>query len=146
MTGLGALNMLDSYRRRAYYARFYQASSSGDVRQPTGSAIRKTTPFCARQSLRLRPRCSGAATWQVSYREAYGLHIKLRNPVQPREPAAGRELGHARKITLGLARIKAGLCRTKLVLGNLSARRGLGLPAPEYVEAMWMMLQRDYAG
>ena len=140
VTGLGALNMLDSYRRRAYYARFYQASSSEMFgNQPAPQS--ETTPFapvspyaCAKVF---------AHNVAVSYREAYGLHISCGILFNHESPRRGENFV-TRKITLGLARIKAGL-QDKLVLGNLSARRDWGY-APEYVEAMWMMLQRDTPG
>ena len=140
VTGLGALNMLDSYRRHAKHARFYQASSSEMFgNQPAPQS--ETTPFspvspyaCAKVF---------AHNTAVSYREAYGLHISCGILFNHESPRRGENFV-TRKITLGLARIKAGL-QDKLVLGNLSARRDWGY-APEYVEAMWMMLQRDAPG
>ena len=140
VTGLGALNILDSYRRHAKHARFYQASSSEMFgNQPAPQS--ETTPFapvspyaCAKVF---------AHNVAVSYREAYGLHINCGILFNHESPRRGENFV-TRKITLGLARIKAGL-QDKLVLGNLSARRDWGY-APEYVEAMWMMLQRDTPG
>ena len=140
VTGLGALNMLDSYRRHAKHARFYQASSSEMFgNQPAPQS--ELTPFapvspyaCAKVF---------AHNTAVSYREAYGLHISCGILFNHESPRRGENFV-TRKITLGLARIKAGL-QDKLVLGNLSARRDWGY-APEYVEAMWMMLQRDTPG
>ena len=106
VTGLGALNMLDSYRRHAYYARFYQASSSEMFgNQPAPQS--ETTPFapvspyaCAKVF---------AHNTAVSYREAYGLHISCGILFNHESPRRGENFV-TRKITLGLARIKAA-CR-----------------------------------
>ena len=140
VTGLGALNMLDSYRKHAPKARFYQASSSEMFgNQPAPQS--ETTPFapvspyaCAKVF---------AHNTAVSYREASGRHISCGILFNHESPRRGENFV-TRKITKGLARIKAGL-QEKLVLGNISAQRDWGY-APEYVEAMWMMLQRDSPG
>lgn len=140
VTGLGALNMLDSYRRHAKHARFYQASSSemfGNQPAPQSETtpLAPVSPYACAKVF--------AHNTAVSYREAYGLHISCGILFNHESPRRGENFV-TRKITLGLARIKAGL-QEKLVLGNLSARRDWGY-APEYVEAMWMMLQRDTPG
>jgi GDPmannose 4,6-dehydratase len=140
VTGLGALNMLDSYRRHAKHARFYQASSSEMFgNQPAPQS--ETTPFAP-----VSPYAAAkvlAHNSAVLYREGYGLHVSCGILFNHESPRRGENFV-TRKITLGLARIKAGL-QDKLVLGNLSARRDWGY-APEYVEAMWLMLQRDTPG
>lgn len=118
--------------------RFYQASSSemfGKVQEVQQS---ETTPF--------RPRSPYAcakvmAHWlTVNYREAYGLFACCGILFNHESPRRGENFV-TRKITIGAARIKAGL-QGKLALGNVDARRDWGY-APEYVEAMWLMLQQD---
>lgn len=139
-TGIGALNVFEAVRRFAPKARVYQASSSemfGNAPAPQSEA----TPFapvspygCAKLFAHNMARV---------YREAYGLHISCGILFNHESPRRGEQFV-TRKICKGLARIKAGL-QDKLVLGNLAARRDWGY-APEYVEAMWLMLQRDTPG
>ena len=84
-----------------------------------------------------------AAYWYaVNYREAYGLFICNGILFNHESPRRG-ETFVTRKVTRAVARIKAGL-QEKLYLGNLDARRDWGY-APEFVEAMWLMLQHDRA-
>ncbi len=137
VTGLGATRILEATRRSGIQTRFYQASSSemfGDAPPPQSEA----SPF--------RPRSPYAiakvyAFWMAAnYREAYDMFTVngiLFNHESPRR--GGTFL--SRKVTRGVARIKAGL-QQKLYLGNLDARRDYGY-TPEYVEVMWKMLQQD---
>jgi len=84
------------------------------------------------------------AYWMaVNYREAYGLFVCNGILFNHESPRRG-ETFVTRKITRALARIEAGL-QKKLYLGNLEAKRDWGY-APEYVEAMWLMLQRNAPG
>jgi GDPmannose 4,6-dehydratase len=76
----------------------------------------------------------------VNYRESYDLHASNGILFNHESPRRG-ETFVTRKITRAVARIKAGV-QKKLYLGNLDAKRDWGY-APEYVEAMWMMLQQD---
>jgi len=76
----------------------------------------------------------------VNYREAYGLHATNGILFNHEGPRRG-ETFVSRKITRAVARIRAGL-QDVLYLGNLDARRDWGY-APDYVEAMWLMLQQD---
>jgi GDPmannose 4,6-dehydratase len=76
----------------------------------------------------------------VNYREAYGIHACNGILFNHESPRRG-ETFVTRKITRAVARIEAGM-QKKLFLGNLEARRDWGY-APEYVEAMWRMLQQD---
>lgn len=134
-TGCGTLNVLEAMRYCSSRARLYQASSSemfGNQPEPQS----ETTPFepaspyaCAKVF---------AHQMAVAYREAYGLHICCGILFNHESPRRGENFV-TRKITLACARIKAGL-QDKLVLGNIDARRDWGY-APEYVEAMWSMLQ-----
>lgn len=136
---LGTLNFLEAIRQRDLATRFYQASTSelyGKVQEIPQS---ETTPFYPRSPY-------GVAKlygfWIVkNYREAYGLHASNGILFNHESPRRGESFV-TRKITLAAARIKLGL-QDKLVLGNLDAKRDWGY-APEYVEAMWRMLQLDH--
>ena len=94
----------------------------------------------------MRPRSPYAAAklyayWMVrNYREAYGLFAVNGILFNHESPRRG-ETFVTRKITRAVARIKLGL-QEKLYLGNLEARRDWGY-APDYVEAMWLMLQQE---
>jgi len=76
----------------------------------------------------------------VNYRESYGLHASNGILFNHESPRRG-ETFVTRKITRAVARIKAGL-QKKLYLGNLDAKRDWGF-APDYVEAMWLMMQQE---
>ena len=137
ITGLGTTRLLEALRRSGIKARFYQAGSSemyGDAPAPQHEG----TPF--------RPRSPYAATkvyahWMtVGYREGYTLWACNGILFNHESPRRG-ETFVTRKITMGLAAIKAGR-QQKLYLGNLDAKRDWGY-APEYVEGMWLMLQQD---
>jgi GDPmannose 4,6-dehydratase len=83
------------------------------------------------------------AFWQtVNYREAYGMHASNGILFNHESERRGRNFV-TRKITMSAGRIKVGL-QDKLYLGNLDAKRDWGY-APDYVEAMWRMLQQDNA-
>jgi GDPmannose 4,6-dehydratase len=137
VTGLGTIRLLDAVRRSGIKTKFYQASSSemfGDAPPPQN----EETPF--------RPRSPYAAAkvyayWMVrNYREGYRLFAVNGILFNHESPRRG-ETFVTRKITRGLARIKFGL-ENKIYLGNLEARRDWGY-APEFVEAMWLMLQQN---
>jgi GDPmannose 4,6-dehydratase len=138
VTGVGTARILEAMRHAAPKARFYQASSSemfGLIRE---TPQRETTPFYPRSPY-------GAAKvysyWMtVNYRESYGIHASNGILFNHESPRRG-ETFVTRKITRAAARIKAGL-QEKLYLGNLDAKRDWGY-APEYVEAMWLMLQQE---
>jgi GDPmannose 4,6-dehydratase len=137
VTALGVTRLLEAIRRSGIKTRFYQASSSelfGDSPPPQG----EETP--------MRPRSPYAAAklygyWMVrNYRAAYGLFAVNGILFNHESPRRG-ETFVTRKITRAVARIKFGL-QHKLYLGNLEARRDWGY-APDFVEAMWLMLQQD---
>jgi len=135
VTGLSTTRLLEGLRRSAVGARFYQASSSemfGTAPPPQN----EQTPF--------HPQSPYAAAkvyayWMTrGYREAYGMFAVNGILFNHESPRRG-ETFVTRKITLGLCRILAGRQKC-LYLGNLEAKRDWGY-APEFVEAMWQMLQ-----
>jgi len=139
ITGLGATRILEAIRRSRIKTRFYQASSSemfGDSPSPQN----EDTPF--------RPRSPYAASkvyayWTtVNYREAYNIFACNGILFNHESPRRG-ETFVTRKITQGLANIIAKN-QKKIFLGNLESRRDWGY-APEYVEAMWLLLQQKRA-
>jgi len=137
ITGLGTTRILEAVRKSGASCRFYQASTSelfGSAKPPQS----ETTPF--------EPRSPYAAAklyayWITrNYREGYGLYACNGILFNHESPRRG-ETFVTRKITRALAAIMAGTQKT-LYLGNLDSLRDWGY-APEYVEAMWMMLQQD---
>jgi GDPmannose 4,6-dehydratase len=135
VTGAGTLRILEAIREAGVTTRFYQASSSemfGSAPPPQSEA----TPFHPRSPYAV---AKVAAFWAtVNYREAYGLFATNGILFNHESPRRG-ETFVTRKVTRAVARIRAGL-QDKLYLGNLEARRDWGY-APDYVEAMWLMLQ-----
>jgi GDPmannose 4,6-dehydratase len=137
ITGAGTLRVLDAMRESGVKARFYQASSSemfGAAPPPQS----ESTPFHPRSPYGVAKVASYWAT--VNYREAYEIFAVNGILFNHESPRRG-ETFVTRKITRGVARIAAGL-QDKLYLGNLEAKRDWGY-APDYVEAMWLMLQAD---
>jgi GDPmannose 4,6-dehydratase len=136
--GMGTLRMLEAVRTADWPIRFYQASSSEMYGKVVRSPQDETTPFNPRSPYAIAKLFAHFLT--IDYREAYGLFAVngiLFNHESPRRGATFV----TRKITRGVAAIVAGKER-QLFLGNLDARRDWGY-APEYVEAMWLMLQQD---
>jgi GDPmannose 4,6-dehydratase len=138
VTAVGATRILEAVRKTAPKVRFYQASSSEMFGLIQETPQRETTKFYPRSPY-------GAAKvysyWMtVNYRESYGIHASNGILFNHESPRRG-ETFVTRKITRAVARIKAGV-QKRLFLGNLDARRDWGY-APEYVEAMWLMLQQD---
>jgi GDPmannose 4,6-dehydratase len=138
VTGLGTLRILDAIRETGVKTRFYQASSSEMYGMVRETPQKETTPFYPRSPYGV---AKIYAYWiTVNYREAYNLYACNGILFNHESPRRG-ETFVSRKISRGVARIKAGL-EKYLYLGNLEARRDWGY-APEYVEAMWLMLQQD---
>ena len=136
-TGMGTIRILEAIRASGVETRFYQAGSSemfGAAPPPHG----ETTPFYPRSPYGVAKVFAHWAT--VNYREAHGLFAVNGILMNHESPRRG-ETFVTRKITRAVARIRAGL-QEKLYLGNLDAKRDWGY-APEYVEAMWLMLQQD---
>ena len=138
VTAIGAVRILDAMRQVAPKARFYQASSSEMYGLVQAVPQNEQTPFYPRSPYAA---AKVYAHWiTVNYRESYGLHASSGILFNHESPRRG-ETFVTRKITRAIARIKAGL-QDKVYLGNLEAKRDWGY-APEYVEAMWRMLQQD---
>ena len=136
-TGLGSVKLLEALRTAGSMARFYQASSS-EMFGASPPPQNEHTPFYPRSPY-------GAAKvysyWMTkNYRESYGMFASNGILFNHESPRRG-ETFVTRKISKAVARIKAGV-QDELFLGNLDAERDWGY-APEYVQAMWAMLQAD---
>ena len=140
ITGLGAQRILEAIIETGIgkKVRYYQASSSEMFGQVQAVPQTETTPFHPRSPYGCAKVYAHHLT--VNYREGYGLFACNGILFNHESPRRGENFV-TRKITLAVARIKAGLQET-LQLGNLDARRDWGF-APEYVEGMWRMLQAD---
>jgi GDPmannose 4,6-dehydratase len=137
VTAGGTLRLLEAMREAGVNSRFYQASSS-EMFGAAPPPQKEDTPFHPRSPYAV---AKVAAYWAVvNYREAYGMFASNGILFNHEGPRRG-ETFVTRKITRALARIKHGL-QDKLYLGNLDAKRDWGY-APDYVEAMWRMLQHD---
>ena len=137
-TALGVTRLLDAIRIVDPSIRFYQASSSEMFGKAREVPQTEATPFHPRSPY-------GAAKvyghWiTVNYRESYGIFACSGILFNHESPRRGLEFV-THKITNGVARIKLGLSR-ELRLGNLDSRRDWGY-APDYVRAMWLMLQQE---
>lgn len=135
---LGTLNLLEAVRSNGYPVRVYSAGSSECFGDTGGVPAEETTPFRPRSPYGVG---KSAAFWEVAnYREAYklfactGLTFNHESPLRPQQFVT-------RKIISAASRIAKG-DKEKLRLGNLSVRRDWGW-APEYVCAMWLLLQQS---
>ncbi|MFJ2241038.1 GDP-mannose 4,6-dehydratase [Streptomyces sp. NPDC087859] len=137
VTGLSAIRLLEAVRASGIQTRLYQASSS-EMYGATPPPQNERTPFHPRSPYGCAKVFGYWTT--VNYREAYDMFAVNGILFNHESPRRG-ETFVTRKITRAVARIKAGL-QDRLYLGNLDAVRDWGY-APEYVEAMWRMLQRD---
>jgi GDPmannose 4,6-dehydratase len=133
----GTLNLLEALRFTGKATKLYNAGSSecfGD----TYVMADETTPFRPRSPYAV---AKAAAFWEVdNYREAYGLYacsgilFNHESPLRPVRFVTQKIISTANRIAAG--------SKEKLQLGNISIQRDWGW-APEYVEAMWLMLQHD---
>jgi GDPmannose 4,6-dehydratase len=133
----GTLRLLEAIRLTDLKCRFYQASSS-EMFGSTPPPQSETTAFHPRSPYACAKVFGHAIT--VNYRESYGLHASSGILFNHESPRRG-ETFVTRKITRAIAHIKLGL-QNKLYIGNMDARRDWGY-APDYVRAMWAMLQQD---
>lgn len=137
VTGIGTLRLLDAIRETGIKTKFYQASSSemfGLAKPPQNedTIFHPRSPYACAKVF---------GYWLTrNYREAYNLFAVNGILFNHESPRRGGTFV-SKKITLAVARIKAGL-QEKLYLGNLEAVRDWGY-APEYVDAMWRMMQLD---
>lgn len=134
----GTLNLLEAVRFLGRPIRIYSAGSSECFGDTGGRPADEATPFRPRSPYAV---AKATAYWQVAnYREAYGLFactgilFNHESPLRPQRFVT-------RKIIAAAARIASG-SKEKLRLGNLAVQRDWGW-APEYIEAMWLMLQRS---
>jgi GDPmannose 4,6-dehydratase len=137
-TGVGVTRLLEAMREVCPEARFYQASSSemfGKVREVPQT---ESTPFYPRSPYGVAKAYGHFIT--VNYRESYDLHATSGILFNHESPRRGLEFV-TRKVTWHAAAIKHGKL-DELRLGNLDAQRDWGY-AKDYVEAMYLMLQRD---
>ncbi len=137
-TGVGVTRMLEAVREVCPETRFYQASSSemfGKVREVPQT---ETTPFYPRSPYGVAKAYGHFIT--VNYRESYELNATSGILFNHESPRRGLEFV-TRKVTWHAAAMRLGLIG-ELRLGNLDAERDWGY-AKDYVEAMWLMLQRD---
>ncbi len=138
VTALGVTRLLDAIRTVDPTIRFYQASSSEMFGKVLEVPQTETTPFYPRSPYGVAKVYGHWIT--VNYRESYGLHATSGILFNHESPRRGLEFV-TRKISSHVARIKLGLAH-ELRLGNLEARRDWGY-APDYVRAMWLMLQQE---
>jgi GDPmannose 4,6-dehydratase len=137
-TGTGVTRMLEAMREVCPEARFYQASSSEMFGKVLEVPQTETTPFYPRSPYGVAKAYGHFIT--VNYRESYDLHATSGILFNHESERRGLEFV-TRKITWHAAAIKHGLLK-ELRLGNLDAERDWGY-AKDYVEAMYLMLQRD---
>ncbi|MFC1961736.1 GDP-mannose 4,6-dehydratase [Chloroflexota bacterium] len=138
ITGLGVTKILEAIRNTSTKVRFYQASTSelfgngSCMFQDENAVFCPTSPYGAAKLY---------SFWITKiYREGYGIFASNGILFNHESPLRGLEFV-TRKISNAVARIKLGM-ETELRLGNLEAMRDWGY-APEYTEAMWLMLQQD---
>jgi GDPmannose 4,6-dehydratase len=132
--------MLEAIRLVNPEIRFYQASTSEMFGLVQAEHQCEKTPFHPRSPYGVS---KVFAHWMtINYRESFGMHASSGILFNHESPLRGIEFV-TRKVTSGVARIKAGL-DSELRLGNIDAKRDWGF-AGDYVEAMWLMLQQDSA-
>lgn len=137
VTALGVTNILEAIRIVNPEIRFYQASSSEMFGKVQETPQTERTPFYPRSPYGVAKLYGHWIT--VNYRESYGIHACSGILFNHESPRRGTEFV-TRKVSRAAARIKLGIDH-ELRLGNLEARRDWGW-APDYVRAMWLMLQQ----
>lgn len=140
VTGLGVLRMLEAIRMydKSNKIRFYQASSSEMFGRMVENPATEKTPFYPRSPYGVAKLYGHWIT--KNYRESYNMFTCSGILFNHESERRGLEFV-TRKITNGVAKIQKGLIDS-ISLGNLDAKRDWGY-APDYVEAMWAMLQRE---
>ena len=141
VNGLGVVRLLEAVREVVPDAHVYQASTSEMFGLVQESPQTESTPFHPRSPYGVS---KVFAYWAcVNYREAYKMHVSNGILYNHESPRRGLEFV-TRKVTQGVARIARGKAKT-IELGNLEAKRDWGY-APEYVDAMWRVLQQKEPG
>ncbi len=141
VTGLGVLRILEAIREYGHEKiKFYQASSSEMFGRMVENPAKETTPFYPRSPYGVAKLYGHWIT--KNYRESYDMFACSGILFNHESERRGIEFV-TRKISDGVARIHLGLL-DYISLGNLDAKRDWGY-APDYVEAMWLMLQQDKA-
>jgi GDPmannose 4,6-dehydratase len=138
VTALGPLRVLEAVRAVKPNTKFYQASSSEMFGKVQAIPQNEKTPFYPRSPYAASKLFAHWVT--INYRESYGIFACSGILFNHESPLRGLEFV-TRKITHAIARMKLGL-NSELKIGNLEAKRDWGY-APEYVEAMWLMLQQE---
>jgi len=138
VTGLGVLRVLEALRETNSEARFYQASTSEMFGRMVENPAKESTPFYPRSPYGVAKLYGHWIT--KNYRESYDMYAVSGILFNHESERRGLEFV-TRKISDGVARIHLGL-KDHISLGNLDSKRDWGY-APDYVEAMWMMLQED---
>tara|TARA_R100000664_G_scaffold31141_1_gene44468 strand:- start:22905 stop:23891 length:987 start_codon:yes stop_codon:yes gene_type:complete len=138
ITGLGVLRMLEAIRMYGKELKFYQASSSEMFGRMSENPANEKTPFYPRSPYGVSKLYGHWIT--KNYRESYDMFNCSGILFNHESERRGHEFV-TRKITDGVAKIKLGLA-DDITLGNLDALRDWGY-APDYVEAMWLMMQQD---
>jgi len=135
--GLGVIRLLEAAKEIVPDARIYQASTSELFGLVKETPQNEQTPFHPRSPYGV---AKLFAYWAcANYREAYGMHVS--NGILFNHESERRGLEFlTRKVTQGVAMIAKGKAKS-IELGNMDAKRDWGY-APEYVEAMWRMLQQ----
>lgn len=139
ITGLGVLRLLEAIRQYGKPIKFYQASSSEMFGKMIENPSNENSPFYPRSPYGI---AKVYAHWITkNYRESYGMFNCSGILFNHESERRGVEFV-TRKITDGIAQILWDPNVNKITLGNLDAQRDWGY-APDYVEAMWLMLQQD---
>ena len=138
VTGLGVLRILEAIREFNPKIKFYQASSSEMFGRMVENPAKESTPFYPRSPYGVAKLYGHWIT--KNYRESYNMFACSGVLFNHESERRGIEFV-TRKISDGVAKIKLGLA-DHISLGNLEAKRDWGY-APDYVEAMWLMLQQD---
>lgn len=135
---IGILNVLEAVKMEGRGIKVYHAGSSEAFGDTDGEAAKETTPFKPRSPYAL---AKASSTWLVdNYREAYdlfactGILFNHESPLRPARFVTQKIIQTAKRISDG--------SKEKLILGRLDVSRDWGW-APEYVEAMWLMMQQE---
>lgn len=133
----GTVHVLEAIKNNAPECKVYFAASSEMFGKVVETPQRETTPFYPRSPYGV----SKVAGFDITrnYRESYGIYACSGILFNHESPRRGEEFV-TRKITIAAAKIALGV-QNKLLLGNITSLRDWGY-APEYVEAMWLMLQQ----